>query len=89
MGGGTDLEVLRDEPVVGIGPFYDACAAKRFEPPDMRPDVGVIVAARDTDVATLSERPMFTGTIDPAAASDLGDVVVGRPLGTGARRPRR
>jgi hypothetical protein len=84
IGGGTGLEVLRDQPAVGIGPLHDAGAAKRFEAPDMSADIGVMVSARDTDIAALGKRPMLAWTIDPGAAGDLGDVVVGRPLGTGA-----
>src|SRR5207249_2755528 len=84
MGGGTSLEVLRDEPTVAIDSLHDAGAAQRFEPPDVRADIGVIISTWDTDLAVLGERPMLARTINPAAASDLSNVMVGRPLGTGA-----
>src|SRR5262249_10210866 len=83
VGGGTRLEVLRDEPAVGISPFHDAGAAKRLEPPDMGSDIGVVVATRDTDIAALDPRPMLARTIDPGAAGDLRDIAVGRASVTG------
>jgi len=84
IGGGPGFEVLRDQPAVGIDPLHDASAAKRFKAPDMSADIGVIVPTRDTDIALLGQRPMLTRTIDPCAACKLGNVVVGRTLGTGA-----
>src|SRR5262249_23458037 len=58
--------------------------AKRFETPDVRADIGVVVAARDTDIAVLGKRPVLAGTKDPRATGDLGDVVVGWTWGAGA-----
>jgi hypothetical protein len=86
MGSGTGLEVLRDEAAVGIDPLHDAGAAQRFEPPDVRADIGVVVAAGDTDIAALGKRPMLAWTVHARAANDRGDVAIGRTLGAGASR---
>ena len=83
MGGRAGLEVLRDEPAVRPDPLDDAGAAKGFEASDVGVDVGIVVAAWNTDIAVLGERPVLAWTIDPRAAGNLGNVVVGRPLGTG------
>src|SRR5215510_1860208 len=80
----SGLKVLRDEPVVGIGPLDDAGAAKGLQPPDVRADVSVIVSTGNTDAAALGKCPMLARTVHARAPGNLGDVAIGRTLRLGA-----
>ena len=76
IGGGAALEILGDTPLVGVDPLGDSGAAQRLQPPNMRIDIALVVAAGNAALE-LRLLQMAARPID-AVLGDGGNGVVGR-----------
>src|SRR6267142_3361414 len=75
---GTDFEIIRDLPAVGLGPLDNAGAAQCFQPADVALDVGVKVAARNAHMTRFGDRSMLARKVLARAFREFGDVAIGR-----------